>query len=54
MKRTPKGWFQGRIPERVIYGQSVQFYFEGRNASGKPIVRNGEEQSPNLIVIVKR
>ena len=54
MKRTPKGWFQGRIPERVIYGQSVQFYFEGRNASGKPIVRNGEEQSPNLILIVKR
>ena len=54
MKRTPKGWFQGRIPERVVYGQSVQFYFEGRNAAGKPIVRNGEEQSPNLIVIVKR
>jgi hypothetical protein len=54
MKRTPKGWFQGRIPERVIYGESVQFYFEARNAAGKPIVRNGEEQSPNLIPIVKR
>jgi len=54
MKRTPKGWFLGRIPERVIHGESVQFYFEGRNDGGKPIVRNGEEQSPNLIVIVKR
>ena len=28
MKRTPKGWFKGRIPERVVYGQSLQFYFE--------------------------
>ena len=54
MKRTPKGWFRGRIPERVIYGESVQFYFEGRNAAGKPIVRNGEEQSPNVIPIVRR
>jgi hypothetical protein len=54
MKKTPKGWFQGRIPERVIYGESVQFYFEGRNVRGKPIVRNGEKQSPNVILIVKR
>ena len=54
MKRTPKGWFRGRIPERVIYGRSVQFYFEGRDAAGKPIVRNGDEQSPNVIVILKR
>jgi hypothetical protein len=45
---------RGRIPERVIYGESVQFYFEGRNAAGKPIVRNGEEQSPNVIPIVRR
>jgi hypothetical protein len=54
MKRSPKGWFQGRIPERVIYGQSVQFYFEARNDDGKPIVRNGEELSPYIIAIVKR
>ena len=54
MKRTPKGWFQGRIPERVIYGRSVQFYFEGRDAAGKPIVRNGDEQGPNVIVILKQ
>jgi hypothetical protein len=54
MKRTPEGWFQGRIPERVIYGESLQFYFEGRNVAGKPIVKNGDEQSPKLIVILKR
>jgi hypothetical protein len=54
MKRTPKGWFQGRITEEVIYGKSVHFYFEGRNAAGKPIVRNGEAQSPNFIIVHKR
>ncbi len=54
MNRTPKGWFLGRIPERVVYGQSVQFYFEGRNAAGRPIVRNGDPQSPNLIPVLKR
>jgi len=43
-----------RIPERVIYGQSLQFYFEGRNAAGRPIAWNGDEQSPNLIAILKR
>jgi len=54
MKGSPEGWFQGRIPERVIYGDSVQFYFEGRNAEGQPIVKNGDQQSPNRIAIVKR
>lgn len=54
LKRMPTGWFKGRVPERVILGPSVQLYFEGRNAAGKPIVRNGEEQTPNVILVVKR
>jgi len=54
LKKTPDGTFQGEIPQRVIYGESLQFYFEGRNAAGKPIARNGNERSPNLITIVKR
>ena len=54
MTTTPKGWYRGRIPERVIYGSSVQLYFEGRDAEGKPIIRNGDAESPNLILIVKR
>jgi tetratricopeptide (TPR) repeat protein len=54
MKRTADGSFQGRIPARVIYGPSLQLYFEGRDADGKPIVRNGEAQSPNVVIIVKR
>jgi hypothetical protein len=54
LKKIPDGSFQGQIPQRVIYGESVQVYFEGRNAAGKPIARNGGERSPNLIAIIKR
>ena len=54
MKRTPKGWFQGRIPERIIYGRSVQYYVEARNAAGEQIVQNGDAESCNFIVVVQR
>ena len=54
MKRTAKGWFQGRIPERVIYGRSVQYYVEARDAAGRSIVKNGQEDSPNILVVVHR
>jgi hypothetical protein len=51
MERTSKGWFQGKIPKKAVTGKSVQFYFEGRNAGGKPVVSNGRSDSPNLILI---
>jgi len=51
MARTPKGWYEGKIPKKAVTGKSVQFYFEGRNVSDKPIVANGRSDSPNLIVI---
>jgi len=51
MQKTPKGWFQGKIPKKVVTGKSVQFYFEGRNAAGKPVVSNGRLESPNLMLI---
>jgi hypothetical protein len=51
MERTSKGWFQGRIPKKAASGKSIQFYFEGRNAAGKPVVSNGRSDSPNLILI---
>jgi hypothetical protein len=54
MERTSKGWFQGKIPKKVVTGKSVQFYFEGRNAAGKPIVSNGRADSPNLILLVEK
>jgi hypothetical protein len=51
MERTPKGWFQGKLPKKAVTGKSVQLYFEGRNAAGKPVVSNGRADSPNLILI---
>jgi hypothetical protein len=51
MERTSKGWFQGKIPKKAASGKSIQFYFEGRNAAGKPVVSNGRSDSPNLILI---
>jgi hypothetical protein len=51
MEKTPKGWFQGKIPKKVVTGKSVQFYFEGRNNAGRPVVSNGRADSPNLMLI---
>ena len=51
MERTPKGWYQAKIPKKAVTGKSVQLYFEGRNAAGKPVVSNGRADSPNLILI---
>jgi len=51
MEKTPKGWFQGKIPKKVVTGKSVQFYFEGRNAGGRAVVSNGRPDSPNLMLI---
>jgi hypothetical protein len=54
MRRTPKGWFESRIPERVIYGQSVQYYVEGRDAAGKRIAENGDAHDRNFVLVVPR
>jgi hypothetical protein len=51
MERTPKGWFEGKLPKKAVTGKSVQLYFEGRNGAGKPVVSNGRSDSPNLILI---
>jgi hypothetical protein len=51
MALTPKGWYQGKLPKKAVTGKSVQLYFEGRNAGGKPVVSNGRAESPNLILI---
>ena len=51
MERTPKGWYQGKLPKKAVTGKSVQLYFEGRNSAGKPVVSNGRADSPNLILI---
>ncbi|HEX3698684.1 MAG TPA: tetratricopeptide repeat protein [Polyangia bacterium] len=51
MKKTPKGWFVGRIPKKAVSGKAVQFYFEARDRAGKALASNGRGDSPNLILI---
>jgi hypothetical protein len=53
MTKTPKGWWKGKIPKKTVTGTSVSYYFEGRDASGKPVVRNGEESSPNHLLVME-
>jgi hypothetical protein len=53
MTKSPKGWFQGTIPKKAVTGKSIQFYFEARNDAGDPVVRNGDNLSPNIMLIVE-
>jgi hypothetical protein len=53
MTKTPKGWLQAKIPKKAVTGKSIQFYFEGRNAAGKPVVANGGAESPNIVLVVE-
>ena len=53
MTKIPKGWYVGKIPKKAVTGKSVQYYFEGRNAAGKPVVGNGELESPNFLLLME-
>jgi len=53
MKKTPKGWYQGKIPKKAVTGKSLPYYFEGRNAAGKTIVANGGKDAPNLLLLME-
>jgi hypothetical protein len=53
MTKSPKGWWVGKIPKKAVTGKSVKYYFEGRNASGKAVVRNGEKESPNFLLLME-
>ena len=53
MTKSPKGWLQAKIPKKAVTGKSIQFYFEGRNAAGKPVVANGGADSPNIVLVVE-
>jgi hypothetical protein len=52
MTKSPKGWYVAKIPKKAVAGKSIRYYFEGRNASGKPIVRNGEESDPQILLLM--
>ena len=51
MSKSPKGWLEAKIPKKAVSGTSLKFYFEGRNAQGKPVVANGGPESPNIMLI---
>jgi hypothetical protein len=53
MTKSPKGWLRAQIPKKAVSGKSIQFYFEGRNAAGKPVVANGGADSPNIVLVVE-
>lgn len=54
MTKSAKGWEQATIPKKRVDGKSLQFYFEGLDASDKPVVSNGRAESPNVMLIVAR
>jgi hypothetical protein len=51
MKKTGRNTYVGQISKDVTGGKSVQFYVEGRDQNGKPIVANGNSGSPNLMLV---
>jgi hypothetical protein len=53
MSKSPKGWLEAKIPKKAVSGTSLKFYFEGRNAQGKPVVANGGPESPNIMLIIE-
>lgn len=54
MEKTPKGWWKATIPKNRVDGTSLQFYFEGSNAGGTPVVSNGRAESPNVMLLVEK
>jgi tetratricopeptide (TPR) repeat protein len=54
MTQSSKGWWQAVVPKKRVDGKSLQFYFEGLDASEKPVVSNGRAESPNVMLIVEK
>ncbi|MEP6654187.1 MAG: tetratricopeptide repeat protein [Myxococcales bacterium] len=54
MTKSSKGWWQASVPKKRVDGKSLQFFFEGLDASDKPVVSNGRAESPNVMLIVEK
>lgn len=54
MAKSPKGWWQAVVPKKNVDGKSLQFYFEGVDASDQPVVSNGRAESPNVMLVVNK
>jgi hypothetical protein len=50
MSRSPKGWYRGTVPPSSA-GKALQYYIEARGPGNKVASSNGEEESPNLVLI---
>lgn len=54
MEKGSDGAYESEIPEEVVgEGGAIQYYVEGRNAGGKPIVSNGHSGSPNIMLVLE-
>lgn len=52
MARTARGWWAAAVPGKHVDGRSLQYYVEGKNDAGRPVVRNGEATSPNVALVI--
>ena len=50
MEKSAKGWWQVVVPRKSVDGKSLQFYFEGVDATDNPVVSNGRAESPNVML----
>ena len=51
MSRSKKGWYSAVIPGDHVTGRSLQFYFEAHGEPKESPVRNGKNESPNVMVL---
>jgi hypothetical protein len=54
MHRTAKGWYLATLPGHVMTGNSIQVYYDARDANDSQLANNGQEDSPSVIEIRKR
>jgi hypothetical protein len=54
MRRTAKGWYLATIPSHVMKGQSLQVYYDARDARDNEVASNGQIDSPTVIEIRKK
>jgi len=54
MEKSSKGWWQAVVPRKSVDGKSLQFYFEGVDATDNPVVSNGRAESPNVMLIAAK
>jgi len=51
--RSPKGWYVAKIPAAEVKGSSLQFFAQAYNANNKVTASNGDDESPNILLLRK-